>query len=171
MSQSAARERAYAVIFSFHDAVEGQGFLARVSARGRALMVFEDDDEAWWLYGVKPGAIAAPGATLREAYSAFRLAFTKVLFDFAADAESYEEFAYRVGEFFEATDTQEELRWTDALERFRTGQLEPEESIASLPRWNAEQEYHVDVERLDAERTFTPDANQIDEYALPDVAA
>jgi len=166
LSQSAAHERAYAVIFSFHDAVEGRGFFARVLARGRALMAFEDD-EGWWLYGVEPGAIAAPGATPREAYSAFRQAFTKVLFDFSSDAESYEEFAYRVREFFQATDTQEELRWQVALEQFRTGKLEPEESIASLPRWKAEQGYNVDVERLDAKRTFTPDANQVDEYALP----
>ena len=117
MSESAAGERAYAVIFSFHDAVEGRGFLARVSARGRALMAFEDDEEARWLYGMEPGAIAAPGATLREAYSVFRQAFAKVLFDFAASAQSCEEFADGVHEFFVATDAREELPWKDALER------------------------------------------------------
>ena len=79
-----AHDRAYPITFTFRDDVNGVGFLARVTACGRALIVNEGD--GWWLYGVEPGGMAASGETASDAHIRFRRAFTKILFDIAGDA-------------------------------------------------------------------------------------
>src|SRR2546422_8539608 len=44
--------------------VAGNGYLARVTANGRGLLVKEED---WWLYGVEPGGMSEHGQTTQEA--------------------------------------------------------------------------------------------------------
>ena len=53
------------LIFTYRDLVYGTGILAEVRVRGRALAVTEQDGV--WMYGVSPGGLAAPGATVPEA--------------------------------------------------------------------------------------------------------
>lgn len=158
------------MVFSFRDTVEGAGFLARVTARGRALLVHEDED-SWWLYGVEPGAIAESGSSGPVAYASFRRAFTKVLFDFVAGAESFEVFRTQVQSFFSAIDEAEDADWRVAVEALRSGELKPEKPLDELPRWDADEACDVVVERLDAvSREFRPDENVVDQIALSSCA-
>jgi len=162
--------RNHAIVFSFRDTVEGNGFLARVTTRGRALLA--NDDNSWWVYGVQPGAIADSGDSPQGAYASFRQAFTKVLFDFAAGAANFTEFERDVQAFIAAVDESEEGRWRSAVEALRSGEQEPEAPFDQLPRVNADEyDYGVVVERLDVgQRHFTPEENRIDEYALTNCA-
>ena len=57
------------LIFTYRDLVYGTGILAEVRVRGRVLAVTEQDGV--WMYGVNPGGLAAPGATIPEAHAAF----------------------------------------------------------------------------------------------------
>ncbi len=165
-----AARRSYAAVFSFRNTVEGAGFLARVTACGRALMVHEEDD-SWWLYGVEPGAIAESGASGPEAYAAFRRAFTKVLFDFVAGAENFVAFRAQVQDFFVAADEAEEAEWRASVEALRSGELELEKPLDELPRWDADGACDAVVERLDVlHRRFRSDENVLDELALSDCA-
>ena len=72
----------YALFFSFVELVKGNRFVAGVAARGQALMVHEDDG-SWWMYGVKPGGMAACGTTFKEAAHSFNTSFKATLFDIA----------------------------------------------------------------------------------------
>ena len=160
----------HAIVFSFRDTVEGSGFLARVTTQGRALIA--SDDDSWWVYGVQPGAIADSGDSPQGAYAAFRQAFTKVLFDFASGAESFDKFEQEVQSFFEAVDASEEDRWRAAVEALRSGEQEPEAPFDQLARLNADEyKYGIEVERLDVgQRAFTPEENRVDEFALTNCA-
>ena len=123
----------------------GFGFLARVTARGRALVVNEGD--GWWLYGVEPGGMAASGDTAPEVHIRFRQAFTKILFDVASEAQDYQEFEQRDRAFFHEVDDAEGARWEHALAALRSGKLVPEKPIDSLPRKSADTPVSVSVAR------------------------
>ena len=161
-------DRAYSMIFTFRDDVNGQGFLARVTARGRALMVYEGD--AWWLYGVEPGGMAAYGDTPAEAYFCFRETFKKILFDIVSDIQDFKEFETQARSFFREIDRKEEERWKEALAALRSG-IVPEKPFDSLPRKSADDPMTFVVERLDTCKIrFSPNDNQLDEYALTEAA-
>jgi len=159
----------YALMFNFQEDVSGNGFLARVSARGRALAVREDD--GWWVNGVEPGAIAASGDSPGEACLAFELSFRKVLYDFAEDSDIYESFKREVLRFFYERDTTEEKRWeTCVSEPAGTKTLRDRffDKLPTLPMSPAT----VMVERLDENaRTFKPSENRPVEYYVPTTAA
>ena len=55
----------YPVMFTLRDTVSGNGFLAGITLTGRALMKREDD-EKWWIYGVRPAAIARVAALRKK---------------------------------------------------------------------------------------------------------
>jgi hypothetical protein len=156
-------------MFNFREDVNGKGFLARVTARGRVLAVNEGD--GWWVYGVEPGGIAASGATDREACLEFEQTFRKLLFDFAGDASTYEEFEAELRRFFHESDTTEEQRWTECVRTHREGQRPDGGFLDALATVPVSTPASVDVERLDeAARTFTPNDNRLAEYALTTAA-
>lgn len=158
---------AYALVYNFTDDVNGEGFLARVTAQGRALAVNEGD--GWWVYGVEPGGIAASGETPREACHEFRQAFTKVLYDFAADVKVFDDFTGEVRRFFHERDGTEEERWSATVAALR-GRSPAEGPFHALPTVT-EEPARVAVERLDeAARSFTPSENRLPEYALTTAA-
>lgn len=74
--------KAYPLLFSYRDPVIGNGYVAGVEMRGRALLTAEDD-EGWWVEGVSPGGFASGGATRQEALSSFRTTYQHVLVDIA----------------------------------------------------------------------------------------
>lgn len=159
----------HALMFNFREDVNGNGFLARVSARGRALAVHEDD--GWWVYGVEPGAIAASGDSPHGACLEFELSFRKVLYDFAEDATTYESFEREVSRFFHERDNTEEKRWESCVSepvRIKAPREAFFDRLRTLPVSPAT----VNVERLDEDaRTFTPKENQPVEYYVPTTAA
>lgn len=155
----------YPIMFTFRDVVSGNGFLAGVTLSGRALMVHED--EAWWIYGVRPGALAEIGQTPQEAFSSFRNTYKTVLFDVAEEFANFESFKEEVERFYHEPDEEEERRWTEAFQDLRSGKTQPEAPFSSLPQEAPEKRpTQISVDRLDVSGTrFTFADNVPDMYA------
>jgi hypothetical protein len=155
----------YPLMFTFRDAISGNGFLAGVTLSGRALMVHEDD--AWWIYGVRPGALAETGQTPQETFLKFRNTYKTVLFDMAEDSIDFESLKKEIERFYHEPDDEEEHRWTEAFQAIRSGKVQPEQPFASLPHEAPENRpTQITVERLDVSGArFTAADNIPDIYA------
>jgi len=155
------------LIFVFRDVVSGRGFLAGVTIAGRCLL--EEENGKWVIYGVRPGAIAECGKTPHEVLLGFRRAYTEVLFDIAEESATYEKFKEEIERFYYEPDRQEEVAWEKALTAVRSGQVEPPEALAGLPRANPEtRPSQISVECLNAEtQRVMPSDNVVDSYLLP----
>jgi hypothetical protein len=155
----------YPVMFTFRDAVSGNGFLAGVTLYGRGLMTHEDG--LWWVYGVRPGAIADCGQTPGEAFAKFRSRYTGVLFDIAAESLTFESFRHDVERFYYQPDHEEEQRWESAFLALREGHVIPEKFFAELPRENPEgRPTQIAIARLDEMKRFRPTDNVPDKYVM-----
>jgi hypothetical protein len=157
----------YPVMFTFRDAVSGNGFLAGVTLSGRGLMVNEDD--RWWVYGVRPGAIAECGQTPLEAFAKFRNRYKNVLFDIAAESNTFHSFRRDVEQFYYQPDAEEEKRWEEAFLALREGKLILEKPFCDLPRENPENRpSQITIARLDEIKRFrfTPTDNIPDKYVM-----
>jgi len=137
-------------MFGFTDLIEGRGFIARVRTDGRA-MVEEDEDKTWWVYGVNPGGVCAPGATPKEALQAFRIALQEVLLDCAVRCDTFAAFRNEVGLIFDSTTKDIVDEWQDAALALRkgadAGPLDDLERLRSDSR-----EYTIDVTEVKVER-------------------
>jgi predicted RNase H-like HicB family nuclease len=61
-----------------------------VSFTGRALLIKEDEEEdAWWIYGVQPGSVAECGSTKEEALEAFKGMLTNIVHDLRGDLDGF----------------------------------------------------------------------------------
>lgn len=162
----------YPVMFTLRDAVSGNGFLAGVTLTGRALMT-KEADEKWWVYGVRPGAIAETGSTPEEAFLRFRNTYKNVLFDMAECATNYEAFRSDVEGFYSQPDPAEEDRWQAAFAAIRSGEFVPNDGFfGKLPQEKPERRpTQLQVVRLDTQaQRYTPTDNVPDYYALPAAA-
>lgn len=155
------------VMFTFRDAISGDAFLAGITLCGRALMVKEDGK--WWMYGVRPAAIAETGDTPQETFLRFRNRYKEVLFDIAGEQRTFEAFKQEVERFFYEPDTEEERRWEDAVIAMRSGNIIPPPPFSDLPREAPENRpTQITAERLDGEhKRFMPSDNVRDMYFLP----
>jgi len=153
------------LLFTFRDTISGDGFLAGITLSGRALMLNEDD--AWWMYGVRPGAIAESGCSPQESFLRFRNRYREVLFDIASEHRTFEAFKQEVERFYSEPDPEEERRWEDALNKIRSANVNPPAPFFSdLPRETPENRpSQIAVERLDGQsRRFMPSDNVPDRY-------
>ena len=160
----------YPIMFTFQDAISGNGFLAGVTITGRSLMVREDDDK-WLMYGVRPASIADFGDTPGEAFRDFRNSFKEVLFDIADVESEFQEFNRRVERFFYEPDLVEEARWDTAYGLLRDGKVQPEPPFFSaLPKQAPESRPStISIVRLDdvaKPPRYTPTDNVPDLYFL-----
>lgn len=114
------------MLYSLRELVHGEGFVARVELDGRALATEEDAGE-WWVYGVNPGAIAASGQTLQEAFAALQASFRAYLVDCAASEPSFETFKEEVELFLHETDSEALDDWDKALKAVRAGVATPQD--------------------------------------------
>lgn len=165
--EEASVETRYPLLFGYRDLVEGLDFVAGVETAGRALLVEEADEVS--VYGVNPGGMAGFGDTRDGALSDFRETYRKVLYDLAAEADTFEEFRTQVEHFVsEASDLDE---WEEAVDDVRAGRLEAPE----WPTAPAESAVRVTVLLLsiDDDRADAvpprPDHNRPDTY--PQIAA
>ncbi len=162
----------YPVMFMFQDAVSGNGFLAGVTLTGRALMRKEADGK-WWVYGVRPGALAETGTTPEEAFLRFRKSYKNVLFDMAEGAPDYQLFRETVETFYFQPEEDEEKSWQEAFEAIRSGAFVPdEEFFGKLPKEAPETRPTVlHVVRLDTQaQRYKPTDNVADYCSLPKAA-
>jgi hypothetical protein len=154
----------YPLMFTWRDVVSGNGYLAGVTLYGRVLMTREDDK--WWTYGVRPGAIAEFGETPAESLNKFHDRYKMVLYDFAEAALNFESFKNEVEKFYAQPDREEENRWTQAFLAVRNGKAEVEHPFDNLPRENPEaRPTGVSVQALNELQRFTPTDNIPDAYA------
>lgn len=153
------------LIFTLRDTVSGDGFLAGITLCGRALMV--EEDGKWWMYGVRPGAIAESGDTPPESFAKFRNRYKEVLFDIAHDCKKFADFKREVERFFNEADEEEERRWNESLAAVRACSGCPPEPFSALPRETPEASpAKISVEKLSAEgRKFKPSDNMKDKLA------
>ena len=159
------------ILITLSDTMSGNGFLAKITLAGRALVRHEDDGK-WWMYGVRPAAIAESGCTLDEAFLRFKQAHKQVMFDFAKEAENFDEFRSAVERFFNEADIDEQA-WERAVQTIRIAKFTPPEPFAQLPRQSPDQRPpRIEVERLDGQlKPYVASDNVSDHYYIADRAA
>jgi len=124
------------LFFSHRESVEGNGFVAAISMRGRCLVAREqrDDDagDAWVFYGVQPCGLSAEGDSLPSAFAEFRESLKDILFGLADEAPNFDQFRLAVEAFFNQTDSDTDL-WLRRAEEIRSGSGEPvDQTVSSL---------------------------------------
>lgn len=132
----------YPLLFTYHDAIVGNGFVAAVIVKGRALM--EEEGDSVWVYGVNPGGIGCGGGSQREAAANFREEYRTVLFDIAADAPDFAAFKVEVEAFFHDTSESILVDWKAAVDRVRRGQVQSD----WLEKESADSERSIQVVNL-----------------------
>lgn len=155
------------IMITLQDAISGNGFLAGVTLSGRALMRKEDDGK-WWMYGVRPAAIAESGCTPQETFLHFRMRYKEALLDIAQESKSFEAFKAQVERFFYEADADDEdaRLWESALATIRKEHIAPPEPFSQLPRESPESKpSQITVERLDQKSGFVPSDNVTDTLA------
>ena len=162
----------YPVMFTVRDTVSGNGFLAGITLTGRALMTREADGK-WWVYGVRPGALAESGSTPEEAFLRFRTTYKNVLFDLVEGNGNFQMFRDKVERFYSQPEIEEEDRWEQAFNAIRSGNFVPDdEFFGKLPKESPEKRpTSLQVARLDeqAQRYKSTD-NVADYFAIAKAA-
>lgn len=160
---------AHPIMITLRDTISGDGFLAGITLSGRALM--REEDGKWWMYGVRPAAIAESGETVEEAFARFRNRYKEVLFDLAEESTTFDSFKAAVEQFFyEAdADSEDEEVWENSLKAIRASQCVPPPPFSSLPREAPESKpSQITVELLSrADARFRPSDNVTDTYSIP----
>jgi predicted RNase H-like HicB family nuclease len=123
----------YPIMFTVRDAITGNGFLAGVTMGGRAIARKEEDDK-WWVHGVRPAGISAVGNTPEEAFMRFRETYKNVLFDIAEDCKNYDDFKNEVDSLYTQTNEIEENNWDTAFRAIRAGTVKAEGFFSELPK-------------------------------------
>ncbi len=109
----------YPIVFTLAHDLKFENGVARVGTKGRALMVFEEEE--WWCHGVEPGGITASGADPMSAFVSFREAFGAVLAEIATEAKSLPALEATIEKFVLETDATEAGRWDQARAEIRAG--------------------------------------------------
>jgi hypothetical protein len=142
----------YPIIFGPHGGlVAGNGFIARVTIRGRCL--FEETDQDFYsVLGVDPGAVAGDGNTMGEAHHAFLERVRLIVFEIAEEAEDFESFQAQVRQFVETTNRPNEHLWDRAVELVRAGEVD----LEGVRREDADSTSWVKVDLIAAEDEAGP---------------
>ncbi len=159
------------ILITLQDTISGEGFLARITLSGRTLMRQEQDGK-WWMYGVRPAAIAESGGTIDEAFLRFRQAHTHALLDMVTESKNFDEFRAEVERFFNEIDVDEQA-WEESLKAVRDGHISPPEPFSKLPRQSPDSRPpRIEVERLDDRiKPFTASDNVTIAYSVADKQA
>lgn len=154
----------YPILFGVRDPIIGNGFVAGVAVNGRALM--RQEEEGFWVDGVFPGGVCAGGSTRDEALLKFRDSYRSVLFDLAAEAESFDAFRAEVERFFWEETPGEAEAWLQAAAELRK---DKNKAGDWLPVKTAYPEPGLTVLRLD-EQKLEPEDNSTEQVELAAVA-
>jgi hypothetical protein len=127
----------YPFVFNFKQPISGNGFLAGVEITGgRGLMLQEDDQ--WWMYGVFPATLSEWGQTPNECFLRYMEELKTLLFAFAAEAQSFDQFKAELTSFLNQKSTDEEA-WIGAPRKLRETNTKPEEDfLQKLPKESPE---------------------------------
>ena len=114
------------------------------------------------MYGVNPGDLAASGATIPEAHSAFRQSFTAILFDIAEDASDFDDFAAQTKQFVNQANAPVEAAWREAVDAHRANQFVFGTAARDLDELPAETPVSIDIV-LKTQADFTTAFNELDQ--------
>lgn len=149
----------YPLVFSFRDLIAGNGFVAAVAMDGRVLLAEEDDDD-FWMFGVQPGGIAGGNSQRAAAFSEFKKRYLSVLYDIAADVTSFDLFKKGVTTFFDEVNAPNLADWERALKEVRAGNI----SLNDLKNVKAEARMpNLTVEAISPER-INSGVNEFDHF-------
>jgi hypothetical protein len=153
------------MMLTLQDTISGDGFLAGVTLSGRAFLRKESDGK-WWMYGVRPAAIAESGGTIEEAFLHFRQRYKETLFDIAQESLNFDAFRAEVERFFYEGDEDEQV-WENALRTIRKENITPPEPFSTLRRESPESRpSQITIERLDrVGKQFMPSDNVTESVA------
>ena len=170
MTEASVESKNHPIMITLQDTISGDGFLAGVTLSGRALMRKEDDGK-WWMYGVRPAAIAESGSNIEEAFLRFRQKYKETLFDIAQESRDFEAFRAEVERFFYEGD-EDEQAWGVALRAVRSGNIAPPEPFSKLRRESPESRpAQIGVERLDRrDKRFMSSDNVTDTFSVAQAA-
>jgi hypothetical protein len=159
----------FPLLFTSRELVAGNGFVAVVEARGRALLVHESNEE-WWLYGVEPGGIGEGGKTPNEANLLFVASLRNILLEIADVAPSFDAFNSAIQSVFHEVDRTDEARWKAARAAILGGAALDDPFIGTLKREPEEKPCVVSVVGIDAPGNASPGFNAEAAFALPAAA-
>jgi hypothetical protein len=128
------------LVFSYSGTILGNGFLAEIEMSGRLLACQEI--EGFWLYGVRPGALAVADSTLAAANVALRETLSRLFIDLAGGAATFEQFKATLKTYFDETDPETLQEWDEAVSRVRKGSMNVPNG---LPKQTAESEPFIHV--------------------------
>lgn len=122
----------YPIFFAYKDVVECGEFNALITARGRALLTFEDGK--WWLYGVEPGGMAANGNEPKAAFREFSVAFGNIMRDLASETDCPKNFERGARQFFDSIDKTDEKAWKEARKKIKAGKLDAPPELKTIKK-------------------------------------
>lgn len=159
---------AWPLLFTYSGPIIGRGFLASVRFCGRLLS--HQEPEGVWIDGVNPGGFAVGGADFAAANLELREALTKILVDYAFEADTFEAFQAAVERFYYETDSDTVALWDDALTALRAGTLAVPDGLPRRPlTWACD--IHVERQRLEDLQPGDNPVNHVDlDTALPEAA-
>jgi hypothetical protein len=159
---------AWPLLFTYSGPIIGRGYLASVRFCGRLLA--HQEPEGVWIDGVNPGGLAVGGADFAAANLELRETLTKILVDYAFEADTFEAFRTAVERFYHETDHESVGAWDDALAALRAGTLAVPSDLPRRPlTWACD--IHIERQRLEDLRPADNPVNHVDvETALPEAA-
>ena len=123
------------MVFNYSMSIMVQGERFRVDLDGTATFQRYDDgdpeDHPWWIYGVRPGGIAASGTELDGAICDFLNALEGVFEDIASDSDCLDAFDRVVKDFVRSTDNTSVEDFDAVADRFSIPKKSPSVSVKS----------------------------------------
>ena len=123
------------MVFNYSMSIMVQGERFRVDLDGTATLQRYNDgdsgDHAWWIYGVRPGGIAASGAELDGAICDFLNGLEGVFEDIASDSDCLDAFVRVVNDFVRSTDTTSVEDFDAVADRLSIPKKSPSVSVKS----------------------------------------
>lgn len=134
--------------------VAGNGFIARVSIRGKCL-IEETGDDFVSILGVNPGAVAGDGANVAEAYHDFLANLRALVFAIAETSPTFATFEQEVRAAVWETNQPHADLWTAAVAKVRSGDVDME----GVRRESAESDPAVEIYEV-GPSDIRPDLNE-----------
>jgi hypothetical protein len=143
------------IVFTYRQPILGNGFVAGVRMRGRAII--ENEGQEVWVTGVAPAGFAGGGLDRTSAIADFRKGWTVILFDIACESTSYEDFQAKSRTFLESSVDDMTEHWEAARAAIRGSGYAKE----SMPTASKEEQV-VEIEIVDLTQ-YAPRDNEFDD--------
>lgn len=155
--------RTYPLFSTQRHIITGPDFVVLVEAFCRVLMVNEGDKE-WWVYGVEPGGLSGEGDTSTQAYLRFTEGFKSAVTELAEEVDGFDAFESAVKSFVGERNEPTMVDWLEAVEYFARTAIPA--TFSNLPKREPNSKCYVSLTRLDFQALSTSVNANIDAPAL-----